>query len=256
MQSTNWARIALNSEIEFSKAFKSKPIEHPTFIHMHNRFVPWGGDFNRAVGVKLSDFRSFEEISGQIESIHRVKGLDRPNRYDIHSPALDEALWQDFLFRHGYSLETAIFFCAPTLKEVLPSDYTLSIPSEQEYMTWFRRLTQRRGFFREPWFRMIQPLQLNFVRVFRPYWLFRDGDLVGWVYCAYLGGYGRLFEVEIDQAFRGQGLGKMLLRAIRLEGATLGARFILLQSGERLRRFYEKAGFTECTRNSIIRLRV
>jgi GNAT superfamily N-acetyltransferase len=93
---------------------------------------------------------------------------------------------------------------------------------------------------------------VHFARVFRPYWLTREGDLVGWVYCAVLGEYARLFEVEVTEEFRGQGLGKELLGAVRIEGHRLGARFILLQAGEKLRPFYERVGFAECARNSII----
>lgn len=236
-------------------ALKSRPIEYPNFIHMYNAFVPWCGDFNRAVGVRLSDFRSFEEIVYQVESIHSEKNLERPNRYDIYPPALNEELWRDYLLQKGYRLETAIFLCAPTLNESLPSGFALKVPSEQEYIEWFRRLVQSRGYYDEQWFQMVRPLQLHFVQIFKPYWLLREGDLIGWVYCANLGEFARLFEVEIRQEFRGQGLGKTLLRAIRIEGGKLGTQFILVQSGERLRGFYEKAGFKECARNSIIWLR-
>ena len=255
MQSINWERRALDSEIEYSRALKSRPIEYPKFIRMFNAFVPWCGDFNRAVGVKLSDFQSFEEAEYQVKSIHKEKNLGRPNRYDIYSPALNEALWYKYLLQKGYRLETIIFFCSPTLKESLPSEFVFYVPSEKEYIEWFCCLVQSRGYYEEEWFQTVRPLQLNFAQVFKPYWLLMEGDLVGWVYCANLGEYACLFEVEISQEFRGQGLGKILLRAIRIEGGKMGARFILLQTGERLRSFYEKTGFRECSRNSIIWLR-
>jgi len=255
MQGLDWERRALESEIEYSKALKSMPVEYPTFVHMHNAFVPWCGDFNRALGVKLSDFQSFEDVVGQVESIHKQHNLERPNRYDIYPPALDEPLWDGHLSEKGYRLETAVFFCAPTLSGSLPSAFTLRIPSEQEYMEWFCRLAQSRGYYDEQWFQRVRPLQLNFARVFKPYWLLREEQLAGWVYCATLGEYARLFEVEINQESRGQGLGKTLLRAVGIEGGKLGVPFILLQAGEKLRSFYEKAGFRECARNSIIWLR-
>ena len=260
MQTINWAKSGLDSEIEYSRALKGKPVVYSKFIHMHNPFVPWSGDFNRAVGVKLSGFRSFEGVVSQVEGIHRAKNLERPNRYDIYPPALNEVQWRNDLLRSGYNLETAIFFQAPTLgmptpAETLPPDYVLTIPSEPDYLAWFCRLAQARGFYNESWFQSIRPLQLSFIRIFKPYWLLREGELVGWVYCANLGAYARLFEVEISPPFRGQGLGKLLLRAIRMEGHRLGTQFILLQAGERLRPFYEKAGFKECAANSIIWLR-
>jgi len=248
----DWGRRALESEVEFSRALGSQPVEYPGFIHMYNRLVPWGGDFNRAVGVRLSDLGSFEEVVRQVEGIHRKKGLERPNRFDICPPGLDEESWRDYLRRRGYSLETAIFFCAPALRESLPSDFVLTVPSEEQYLEWFRGLVQARGYYNEDWFEKLRPLQLSFAKVFRPYWLLRKGDLVRWVYCAHLGDYTRLFEVEVSQEFRGQGLGGVLLRAIRVESGRLGAGFVLLQSGEELRGFYEKAGFGECARSSII----
>ena len=252
--SINWERNALDSEVEYSRALKSEAVEYLKFIHMYNAFVPWSGDFNRAVGVKITDFQSFEEIICQVERIHKEKNLERPDRYDIYSPTLDRSLWQDYLLEKGYKLDTAIFFCAPTLSEYLPSGFTLKVPSEQEYIDWYRHLIQLRGYYDEQWFQMLVPLQLHFIRVFKPYWLLREGDLVGWVYCANLGEYVRLFEVEINQDFRGQGFGILLLRAIRMECDKPGAQFILLQSGESLRNFYEKAGFRECASNSIVRL--
>lgn len=252
MQSTDWNRYALDSEIAYSKALQSSPIEYPNFIHMHNVVVPWNGDFNRAVGCKLSGFQSFEDIISQVESLHQTKKLVRPNRYDIYAPSLKEEIWYPYLSEKGYSLETAIFFCAPTASASLPSGYILKCPSEPEYIDWFCNRAHSWGFYSEQWFETIRPLQLHFIRVFKPYWLMREGTLVGWVYAANLGKYARLFEVEIRPEFRGQGLGQILLRVIRVEGIRLGVAFILLQAGERLRNFYEKAGFRECARNSII----
>lgn len=122
MQPMDWASSALDSEIAYSKALKSEPMAYPTFIHLYNAFVSWGGDFNRAVGVKISDFHSFAEIVSQVESIHQAKKLEKPNRYDIYPPALNEAVWRDALFQQGYRLETVLFFYAPTLHERLPSE--------------------------------------------------------------------------------------------------------------------------------------
>lgn len=255
MESINWEKAALASEIAYSQAFKSEPVEYPEFIHMYNPYVPWSGDFNRAVGVKVTDFRSFEAVISQIEAIHREKGLDKPSRFDIHPPVLDKSVWRDYLSQKGYHLSTAIFFSAPTLKFTLPPEYKLALPSQDDYLDWFRRLAQSRGYYEEQWFQQIQPLQMNFSQIFRPYWLLKENHVAGWVYCANLGSFARLFEVEIDEKQRGQGIGTLLLQAIRAEGHQMGAKFILLQSGEALRKFYESAGFHECTRNSIIWLK-
>lgn len=252
MTTINWEKTALASEIAYSKALKSEPTVYSNFIHMHNPYVPWNGDFNRALDVKFSDFQSFETVINQIETIHREKVLEPPNRFDLAPPALDKSIWQDYLNQKGYRLSTAIFFCAPTAKTSLPPGYKLVIPSQDEYLEWFQHLAKLRGYYEETWLQAIKPLQTHFIQVFKPYWLIKEGKLIGWVYCANLGRFARLFEVEIEEAYRGQGIGKLLLQAIRAEGNRLGTEYILLQAGERLRQFYESAWFQECTRNSIV----
>ena len=252
MAPIDWNEAALDSEIEYSKAFGSKPMECSNFIHIYNPFVPWCGDFNRAVGVNVIDFQSFEEIKRQVESIHEKKGLERPNLYDLNPPEIDNDLWRDHLRQKGYGLSTAIYFCATTEEFTLPSSFSLTIPSLEDYLEWFYLQVQSRGYFEEEWFQKVKPLQLNFIEVFKPYWLMKGKDLVGWVYCANLRNYARLFEVEIQSQCQHQGMGKLLLRAIRAEGRKMGVEFMLLQSSEGLRNFYERAGFQECTRNSII----
>ncbi len=248
----DWARRAVESEIECSRAFGSRPVEYADFVHMHHPSVPWGGDFNRAVGVKLSGVGSFEKIVGQVERFHKEKGLERPNRYDVYPPGLDRGLWQGPLREKGYDVDTAIFFSAPPLEESLPTDCTLVVPADDEYLSWFKALVQARRYYTAEWFEKVRPLQLGFTRLFRPYWLFRRRELLAWVYCAHLGGYTRLFGVEVDKACRHQGIGTILLHAMRAETRKMGADAVLLQSGEHLRAFYEGAGFSECTRSSVI----
>lgn len=255
MQTIDWVQTALDSEIEFSKAYKSQPRVYSNFIHLYNQSVPWGGDFNRAVGVRLTDFDSFDQIVAQVEQIHKDKGLDRPSRYDLYPPALDEGLWRDYLAQRGYRLETAVFFYSPAADEVLVSEFALYTPSWDEYLEWYCSLAKSRGYYDEQRFQMVKSLQENFVRVFKPYWLLKNDEMVGWVYCANLGKYTRLFDVGVRPEFRGQGLGKTLLQAIKIESGRQGAQFVLLQAGERLRQFYEKSGFRECSKNSIIWLK-
>lgn len=254
MQNINWDERALNSELEFSKALLSQPIEYPDFIHMYNSYVTWCGDFNRVLRVKITDFQSFDNIVTQMEQIHREKGLDKPDRYDIRTPVLDEKQWHDHLLQKGYSLQTAIFFNTPTKEMELPNGYSLYSPSNTEYFDWYSVLAKSQGYYDEYWFKQHLPLKANFIQVFKPYWLLKNKDQVGWVYSSNLGKYSRLFEIEIEQHFQGQGMGRLLLQAIINEGYRQGAEYVLLQANNRLRPFYEKCGFIECSKNSIIRL--
>ena len=52
----------------------------------------------------------------------------------------------------------------------------------------------------------------------------------------------------------GQGLGRLLMSAIRAEGARQDLEWLLLRTSESRRGYYEKCGFQECLRSSVIRL--
>jgi GNAT superfamily N-acetyltransferase len=78
---------------------------------------------------------------------------------------------------------------------------------------------------------------------------------VGWVYCGALGEYGSLFDVWIEPPFRGQGLGRTLMNAMRSEGRKQGLQYLLLRTSEQRRGFCQKSGFQERLSSSTIRLK-
>jgi GNAT superfamily N-acetyltransferase len=250
-----WAKRALESEIELSKGWGGKPIEYESFIHILNEIVPWSGDLNRAVGVKLTDFKSFEVIVKQVESLHTEKGIERPDRYDIAFPPLDEKVWSSFLSEKGFRLGTVIFFYSPALDKQLPSGFELFSPNVDEHLKWYEESVKIKGYYNEDDFKKLKLLELNFIKTFKPYWLMKQGKMIGSVYCANLGEYSRLFAVEIKEEFRGQGFGTLLMDSIRIEAGKAKSKYILIQTDEKVRKFYEKQGFKECARYSVIRLK-
>jgi GNAT superfamily N-acetyltransferase len=252
MYTTDWEQTAVESEIELSTAYGGRPQTYTNFTHVHNPYVAWSGDFNRAVGVSLTDFRSFRRTVAEVEQIHAEKGLDRPNRYDLYPPALDEGLWRDYLLQWSYSLRRAIFYVATATDEGLGSDVALRTPSGDEYLDWWGARERSCTYYDEQWYRQVLPLQQRFVRVFRPYWLMRRDGILGWVCGANLGRYLYLFDVGIGPEHRGYGWGRALLQAMRAEAGRQGAQHVLVQSGERLRPFYESCGFSECSSNSVV----
>jgi GNAT superfamily N-acetyltransferase len=256
LMNLDWGERAIRSEIAFSTAYGGIPVAYERFVHIHNPAVPWGGDFNRAIGLRLTDFASFTRVVDQVENLHREKRLDRPDCYEVYPPALDEDVWREPLAERGFQLTTAIFMEAAVLKARLPAGCRLYPPSEGEYLAWYQDRLRSTNYYDEAWFQQLKGPQAAFIRTFKPFWLLKDETLLGWIYCANLGDFGRLFEVEIRAEYRGQGFGRVLLDAIRLEGARQGIGFILLRTGRRLREFYEKAGFAACTTYSIIRLMV
>lgn len=253
MKDQDWAQIALRSEIAYSQALVSVPTEHADFVHLHNQAVPWGGDFNCALGVRVTDHRSFDRVVEQVTQIHGEKGLDPPNRYDIYPPPLKEDLWHDHLRDKGYRLQRSIWFWAATLDGSLPDGTDLYTPDEDEYVAWYHERQKGQEWYDEAYWNQLRPLQQGFARQFRPYWLRQDGVRVGWVYCGDVGAYGRLFDVWIEPQFRGQGLGRTLMRAMRLEARKRGLEGLLVRTGESRRGFYERCGLRECLQSSSIR---
>lgn len=191
----DWAERALQSEIVFSEALGGQATEYNNFIHIHNESVSWGGDFNRAVGLRISDGKSFYHVVQRVEAIHSEMDLDRPDRYDILPPALDKDVWTKLLAKRGHTLCTVFFFCASILVEELSSDYSMYTPNDDEYLDWYHSQESMKEYYEEAWFQLIKPLRLKFIQQFKPYWLMKDGLRVAWVYCAHLGAFDRLFDV-------------------------------------------------------------
>lgn len=254
MSQINWAQRAFHSEVAYSGALGSQPIVYAGFVHLANEAVPWGGDFNCAVRVRLTDWQSFVRIRTQVEQIHCEKGLDRPDRYDVYPLPLDEEAWRPLLEQEGYRLDRAVWFSTPTQETTLPDGVRLYTPDPDEYIAWYQERQKASGWYDPTYWERLRPLQQAFARVFLPYWLYRDEAHVGWVYCGYLGTYGSLFDVWIEPQYRKQGLGRALLDAIRQEGYEQGITHLILRTSESRRAFYEKCGFQERLQSSTIRL--
>ena len=251
----NWDNLALQSEIAYSQARGGAATRREGFIHIHNRHVPWGGDFNRAVGCQASSFAAFREIETAVQKIHAENLLAAPDRFDCFPPSLDKAEWAPFLSPLGYSCHDLIFFAAAARPAPHSGDVRLHRPTENDYLEWHEARLRKADHFDEQWFREIMPLEKHFAKEFLPYWLVRGDELLGSVHCAHLGECSRLFDVEIEEKHRGRGYGKILLDLIRDAARRAGSSHALLQSAEPLRPFYEKAGFFECSRNTVIRLK-
>ncbi len=67
----DWRARAVASEVAYSVARGGAATEHERYVHVHNETVPWGGDYNRAVGVTAGS-------SEELEEIIRAVLVDRP----------------------------------------------------------------------------------------------------------------------------------------------------------------------------------
>ncbi|MCE7986249.1 MAG: GNAT family N-acetyltransferase [Caldilinea sp. CFX5] len=248
----DWGTASLASEIALSVAYGGMAAIYADFTHIHNPQIPWAGDFNRAVGVKCTSVNAFLTIATAVEQLHQTRQLDRPTRFDLHPSVTTDPSWTRQLADHHWRVESALFFQATAAPITVAPAFALYTPNIQEYTAWYQHEQQAQPFYNAADFQQVLPLQLQFIKTFQPYWLMANNTLVGSVYCAVLGDYCRLFAVEIDEAHRGQGMGGLLLRLLQNHCQQQGIGYLLLQSGERLRPFYERVGFQICSSNLIV----
>lgn len=240
-----WEERAVQSEIELSKAYGGIPQGFSNFIHIYNKLIPLSGDFNRAIGVKLTDFQSFNIFHQRVLDIHIEKKLDKPSRYDVYPPVLDVEKWNEYLQKKNCILSESIFMSTETTTISYQTDISFYKPSESEYMNWFYQRMKAKDYFDTEWYEQISIPQAKFIQVFKPLWLMIENEIIGWVYCANFGDYCRLFDVEIVEAFRGKGYGGKLMDMVKFECGREGASHIIVQPAANAKKFYEKIGFVK-----------
>jgi GNAT superfamily N-acetyltransferase len=246
----DWAKLSIESEVELTKAYGGIPERHDSFIHVRNPFVPWSGDFNRAINVTANSISGMEIVLNQIKDIHRNNKLDLPNRYDIGSGMKIDITWVDHFSKKRLVFSDAIFMQAES--QDISTEAKLYRPSIAEYFDWYHSRLKNRDYYQEEWYSKLKPLQTSFINVFKPYWFKLGSDMIGSVYIAELDGYARLFDVEIDETFRGKGFGKQMMMAIRRVVNNLRLKYVLLETSGDLSDFYTKCDFIECVRSKIL----
>lgn len=255
MQSIDWMARAVESEVAYSEARGGTATAYDDFIHIHNSHVPWGGDYNRAVGVRVSSLEEFADVIRQVERIHEERNLERPDSYDTYPSLEGDGEWIDGLGDIEHRSWTDVFFKLEVGTVRLPDGFEWRPVGEDEYLQWRRAMQQKEGWYDAEAWELGLPLERQFIQTYRPYWLFENGHRVAWVHCANLGSHFRLFDVEVDKPLHGRGYGKILLQAVAAEAGAQRVAHILIRCVERLRGFYESCGFDECGKGTVVRLR-
>jgi len=248
----DWGQLSVDSEINLSKAYGGIPEKHDHYIHITNSFVPWNGDFNRAVNVSPDSVDDLDVIIREVRDIHRNKKLDPPNRYDLGPEIKIDNAWESNFIAKNMKFSEAVFMQAQSQEAPSDSDNYLYAPGADEYFSWYRTKMEGRNYFTEEYYKMLKPLQSSFITVFKPYWFKVADEIVGSVYIADFSEYARLFEVEIEENRQGRGLGLKMMKAVRHKVKLLGLKYVLLETSGGLPRFYEKCGFKECIRSKIL----
>jgi GNAT superfamily N-acetyltransferase len=251
--SIDWCTRALDSEVRFSEARGGVARSFGRFIHIHNPHVPWIGDFNRTLGVRVSTPEEFAAVVEAVEALHRVAALERPNRYETH-PAVGEAeAWLDGLPDPEARASRVYFLCAEADAAPLPAPYEWAPIPDEVYLGRWAAEVKAAGYDPEGISRDRMILERKFIQTFRPFWLLVAGAVYAWVQCAVQGPVLRLFDVTVEPSSRGRGIGRRLLQAARLEAARVGATHVLVRCGAAARPFYLACGFEECARGTVIR---
>lgn len=77
------------------------------------------------------------------------------------------------------------------------------------------------------------------------------GRIIGYLVAWFVGGDGEIGNIAVDEAFRGQGIGGVLLEAALTEGRRRDVEAVYLEvreSNEAARRMYERRGFVRVGR--------
>ena len=254
MESIDWMARAVESEVAYSEARGGTATTYDDFIHIHNPHVTWGGDYNRAIGVKADDPESFASVVKRVEELNRERQLPRPDCYDTY-PSREGDAWIHGFDSAEYRLTPKVFFRLDVAAAGLPPGFTWRPVGEDDYFEWRRASQEKESWFDAEAWELDLPLERQFVRVYKPYWLFENERLVAWVHCANLGSYFRLYDVEVDESLQGRGYGRTLLQAVSAEAGSQSVSHILIRCSERLRGFYETCGFEECGKGTVIQLR-
>jgi GNAT superfamily N-acetyltransferase len=250
----DWYRSACDSEIAYSVALGGEVQRYSNFIFIYNRSIPFSGDYNRALDCRVGDRASLERIVEEVECIHDELGLEPPREFGIRPPVFERELWLEFLKGRGYGLRRATFFTAAAIAEKPESRTRLYRPGVDEWRQWYDRDQRSRPYFNEVMYRHTRKSREALTTVFSPFWLVCKDRLVAHAYLANLGGFGRLFDVEVEESFRRRGHGKELLQFLRRECHRQGLEYLLTEvlALDRLRPFYESCGFREAGAYSIL----
>ena len=252
-QAIDWCAEAVKSEVAYSVARGGVAAEHGTFIHILNRSVPWGGDYNRAVGVRSADADEFEEIVRTVERIHEEHDLDPPDHFDMW-PDVDAPLpFARDLPEGRYRVLFDLFMVKEASPGKLPPGFTWRSVTPDEFVPWWHDRQRRKHYYDPDMCALDLPLERRFAQTFVPFFLERNGEVVAWVHCGDLGGYLKLFGVEVEERERGQGLGRLLLQAVEAEALRRGVPRVLIRCVQRLRPFYRSCGYEECCRGAMVR---
>jgi hypothetical protein len=228
----------IQSEILYACAFGcSRAEEFGVCVSVVNERIGERGDFNRIFVRPGSALQRVLEDVEKAQTRRDRSGISRVNEIELF-PDIDQALVDGFA-REGYVVSTRTFFALSDLYPVNLNRGNVRVPSIDEYMQWYECVARKFEDFTEAWWSVAQAQIPEYVRIFKPYWMFVGDTFIGYLHCAETDEFTCVHDVNILDQYRGNSYGtEMLYKAIRSKRKP-----IVLRARRSLERFYGKLGF-------------
>lgn len=116
------------------------------------------------------------------------------------------------------------------------------LPDRETYWRWYEARVRQYPDFEPAWWQSEKIAHHHFTGQFTPVWYVKEGQVVGRLYRCVTDRFVRLFSVEIESEWRGQGFGTEMIR----QEVTRAVAPVYIRAGQRLENFYKKGGFSPC----------
>ena len=241
-------QCCMQSEILYSCALGGHTEHFGTCVAVMNERTRLLGDYNR---MFVRSGSNVEDILNDIEAAQRGferLGIPRVKQVELF-PDMGQSLIDEF-GSEGYTLSEYTYFALWEPERIDLNRGTIEAPCTAEYMRWYERKCRKYEDFDEEWWCGERVLRPEYIKIFKPYWLFVDGTHVGYMYCAETREYACVQDVNILPACQGNGYGvEIVYKAIQNK-----RRPVVLRAGQSMERFYGKIGFVVASRNKVINI--
>jgi predicted GNAT family N-acyltransferase len=114
---------------------------------------------------------------------------------------------------------------------------------QQGEAAFAEELSLRRRALAEPLGLTLDAVRFSFEPESLRLWAFEAGSLVGCVLFHHEGDGGRLYQMAVEHALRGRGVGRALVERLHAELLTRGVRQVWLNARANVVGFYERLGY-------------
>jgi GNAT superfamily N-acetyltransferase len=238
----------MQSEILVSCALGGRKEHFGLCLALVNTRARLLGDYNRLFVLSSGNWASVLKDIDAAQTRFESLGIPRVKVVELF-PSVDRSLIDAFA-QNGYGLSEHTYF-ALTKETLLDLDRgDIQIPGVVAYMRWYETRYRSYEDFDESLWSQEAILRPEYVKVFKPHWLFVDGTHIGYAYCAETADYTCVHDVNVFPSYRGNGYGlELISKTIQHK-----RRPVVLRAGRSMERFYGKLGFKLSSRNTVVEM--